>query len=60
MFSLQMHALDKENESIYIKNSGRFACGLTVPSVISTPLIRINWDGEPSGHAENSDNWILL
>jgi len=25
-----------------------------------TPLIRINCDGEPSGHAENPDNWIFL
>jgi len=21
-----------------------------------TPLININWEGEPSGHAENPDN----
>ena len=25
-----------------------------------TPLLRINWDGEPSGYAENSDNWIFV
>jgi hypothetical protein len=25
-----------------------------------TPLIRINWDGDPSGYAENPDNWIFL
>jgi hypothetical protein len=25
-----------------------------------TPLIRINWDGEPSEYAENADNWIFL
>jgi len=25
-----------------------------------TPLIRINWDGKPSGYAENTDNWIYL
>ena len=25
-----------------------------------TPLIRINWEGEPSGYAENPDNWICL
>jgi hypothetical protein len=24
-----------------------------------TPIIRINWDREPSGHAENPDNWIF-
>ena len=25
-----------------------------------TPLIQINWDGEPSRHAENLDNWIIF
>ena len=25
-----------------------------------TPQIRINSEGEPSGHAENPDNWIFL
>jgi len=25
-----------------------------------TPLIRINWDDEPSGYAENPDNLIFL
>jgi hypothetical protein len=25
-----------------------------------TPLILVNWDGEPSGYAENPDNWIFL
>jgi len=25
-----------------------------------TLLIRINWDSESFGYAENSDNWILL
>jgi hypothetical protein len=25
-----------------------------------TPLIRINWDGEPSWYAEIPDNWIFL
>ena len=24
------------------------------------PLIRINWDGKPSGNGENPDNWIFL
>jgi hypothetical protein len=24
------------------------------------PLIRINWGGEPSGYAENTDNWIFI
>ena len=27
---------------------------------IRTPLIRINWDGEPFGFAENPDNWTFL
>ena len=25
-----------------------------------TPRILINWDGEPSGYAENPDDWIFL
>jgi len=25
-----------------------------------TPLARINWEGDPSGYAENPDNWIFL
>ena len=25
-----------------------------------TPCMRINWDGEPFGNAENSDNWSFL
>jgi len=27
---------------------------------IRTPLIRINWDGEPSGYAEYPDNYIFF
>jgi len=30
------------------------------PKYSSTPLIRINLDGETSGNAENPDNWIFL
>ena len=30
------------------------------PACSRTPLIRINWEGEPTGHAENPDNWIFL
>jgi hypothetical protein len=26
----------------------------------TTPIIRINWDHDPSKHAQNSDNWIFL
>jgi hypothetical protein len=29
-------------------------------STVEIPLVRINWDGEPSGYAENPDNWIFL
>jgi hypothetical protein len=30
----------------------------TCPYIYSrTPLIRINWDGEPSRYAENPDKW---
>jgi hypothetical protein len=25
-----------------------------------TPLIRIIWEGDPSGFAENPDNWIFF
>jgi len=25
-----------------------------------TPPLRVNWDSEPSGNAENPDNWIFL
>jgi len=24
-----------------------------------TPLVRISWDGKPSGYTENPDNWIF-
>jgi hypothetical protein len=29
-------------------------------AVKSTPLIRTNWDGQPSGCAGNPDYWIFL
>jgi hypothetical protein len=29
-------------------------------TVGKTPIIRINWDSEPSGYAENPDNWIFV
>jgi len=29
-------------------------------NTVRTPLIRINWEGEKSGYAENPDNWTLL
>ena len=32
-----------------------------LPSMCSrTPPIRINWDSEISGYAENTDNWIFI
>jgi hypothetical protein len=27
---------------------------------VELPLIRKNWKGEPTGYAENPDNWIFL
>jgi len=30
------------------------------PNYSINPIICINWDGEPSGYAENSDYWIFL
>ena len=24
------------------------------------PLVRINWEGQPSGYAQNQDNWIFI
>jgi len=33
---------------------------LSTTAKYKTPLIRISWEGEPSGYAENPDNWILL
>jgi len=45
-------SLPVENENYY---------EFSARSVYSrTPLIRINWDGGPSGYAENTDNWIFL
>jgi len=37
-----------------------FRTEAVVKNVFRTPLIRINWDGEPSGYVENPDNWIFL
>jgi len=25
-----------------------------------TPIVRVNWDGEPTGYVENPDNGIFL
>jgi len=35
-------------------------CNFVLNVYSSTPLIRINWDDEPSGYAENPDIWIDL
>jgi hypothetical protein len=34
--------------------------GLNVYVYSTTSLIRMNWHSEPSGYAENPDNWIFL
>jgi len=42
-------------------SSSTFKCTFYLLFICSrTPHIRINWDGEPSGYAENPDNWIFL
>ena len=33
---------------------------ISIFSYSRTPLIRISWDDEPSGYAENLDNWIFF
>ena len=30
------------------------------PSTVELHLYGLNWDGEPSGYAENPDNWIFF
>ena len=25
-----------------------------------TPIVRVNWNGQPSGYTANPDNWIFL
>jgi hypothetical protein len=38
-----------------------FSNGIISKSQYSrTPLLRINWDIEPSGYAQNPDNWSFL
>jgi hypothetical protein len=53
----------------YTSNDTYLHLDLTVPSTVPqliwskysrTPHIQINWDGKPSGYAENQDNWIFL
>jgi hypothetical protein len=29
-------------------------------TVSKSPIVLINWDGDPSGYAENPDNWIFV
>ena len=31
-----------------------------ISSYSRNTVIRINWDGEPAGYAENPDNWIFF
>ena len=57
---------------IYIYDISRLRVNPVFPSILRfftsfiiwnysrTPIIRINWDAQPSGYAENPDNWIFL
>jgi len=38
----------------------RVFCCVDSSQYSRTPLIRINWDDDPSGYEENPDNWIFL
>jgi len=46
-------SLYKEDAACILKIKMRYMCS-------KAPLIWINWDVDPSGYAENSDNWIFL
>ena len=37
-----------------------FSCVALYTKYSRTPLVRINWDGEPSGYAENLNIWIFF
>jgi hypothetical protein len=39
---------------------GTWITSLPILLYSRTPFIRINWDGELSGYAENPDNWLFL
>ena len=41
---------------VYCNNNTHF--GFTTYS--RTPLVRINWDDESAGYAENTNNWIFF
>jgi hypothetical protein len=36
------------------------SCGDLLSHTLQLLFIRISWDGEPPGYAENPDNWRLL
>jgi hypothetical protein len=42
-----------DQQDFPLSNYNKYNCSIT-------PIIWINWDREPSGYAENPDNWILL
>jgi len=46
--------------SIYYLYKSNTPASLAMSIHSRTPLIRINWDDESSGYAENPDNWIFL
>jgi hypothetical protein len=71
----QLYIFSRKRDIIYKRIRIYFCCWVPVfgpvpthfqPSMFylpyyrRTPLIRINWDGEPSGYAENPDNWIFF
>jgi len=51
--------IERKKNSKDLGAEGRIILTLTL-KYSRTPLIRINWDGETSGYAENPDNCIFL
>jgi len=50
----------QQNPSSHTKRSGIRGSEWEGRKYSRTPLLRKYWDGEPSGHAKNPDNWIFL
>jgi hypothetical protein len=59
MFLQDMYAPDYVFLVLYIPATLQADCA-SQHNYSRTPLLRINWDGEPSGYAENPDNWIFV
>jgi len=58
---LLLHAFTSHTWTTLLLLSGHLFCKEQHQFQIQqTCTIRINWDGEPSGYAENPDNWIFL